>query len=202
VTAEIVKHGKGDKIVVFKFKRRKNYARKQGHRQKFTEVRIKDISPNRRGSAGIRWALEIDMAHKKGVGSSRNGRDVQSAVSRRSRSSAANAVTAGQHHHPPVRHQVAPGPQRRPRLRLHHLLAGRWRGAVRAQEQEAPPRDDVPPDADRSSADAEARGSSDAVAPAAAAPAAAAPAAAAPDAAGPPHAPPADTTSDRPPASA
>lgn len=43
VTAEIVKHGKGEKIVVFKFKRRKNYARKQGHRQKFTEVRIKDI---------------------------------------------------------------------------------------------------------------------------------------------------------------
>jgi large subunit ribosomal protein L21 len=43
VTAEIVKHGKDDKIVVFKFKRRKNYARKQGHRQKFTEVRIRDI---------------------------------------------------------------------------------------------------------------------------------------------------------------
>lgn len=44
VTAEIVKHGKGDKIVVFKMKRRKNYAKKQGHRQKFTEVRIKDIA--------------------------------------------------------------------------------------------------------------------------------------------------------------
>ena len=44
VTGEIVKHGLGDKIVVFKFKRRKNYARKQGHRQGFTEVRIKDIS--------------------------------------------------------------------------------------------------------------------------------------------------------------
>ena len=43
VTAEIVKHGRGEKIVVFKFKRRKNYARKQGHRQGFTEVRIKDI---------------------------------------------------------------------------------------------------------------------------------------------------------------
>ena len=40
VTGEIVKHGKDEKIVVFKFKRRKNYARKQGHRQKFTEVRI------------------------------------------------------------------------------------------------------------------------------------------------------------------
>jgi large subunit ribosomal protein L21 len=44
VTGEIVKHGLEDKIVVFKFKRRKNYARKQGHRQKFTEVRIKDIT--------------------------------------------------------------------------------------------------------------------------------------------------------------
>ncbi len=44
VTGEIVKHGRGEKIVVFKFKRRKNYARKQGHRQNFTEVRIKDIT--------------------------------------------------------------------------------------------------------------------------------------------------------------
>ena len=44
VTGEIVKHGRGDKIVVFKFLRRKNYARKQGHRQGFTEVRIKDIT--------------------------------------------------------------------------------------------------------------------------------------------------------------
>ncbi len=44
VTAEVVKHGRGPKIVVFKFKRRKNYARKQGHRQGFTEVRIRDIT--------------------------------------------------------------------------------------------------------------------------------------------------------------
>jgi large subunit ribosomal protein L21 len=44
VTGEIVKHGKGEKIVVFKQKRRKNYAKKQGHRQAFTEVRIKDIA--------------------------------------------------------------------------------------------------------------------------------------------------------------
>jgi large subunit ribosomal protein L21 len=44
VTGEIVKHGLGDKIVVFKFKRRKNYSKKQGHRQKFTEVRITNIS--------------------------------------------------------------------------------------------------------------------------------------------------------------
>jgi large subunit ribosomal protein L21 len=44
VTAEIVRHGLGDKIVVFKFKRRKNYAKKQGHRQKYTEIRINDIN--------------------------------------------------------------------------------------------------------------------------------------------------------------
>jgi large subunit ribosomal protein L21 len=44
VTAEIVKHGLGEKIVVFKFKRRKNYAKKQGHRQGYTEVRIGDIT--------------------------------------------------------------------------------------------------------------------------------------------------------------
>ena len=44
VTGEIVRHGKGDKIIVFKMKRRKNYAKKQGHRQGFTEVRINDIT--------------------------------------------------------------------------------------------------------------------------------------------------------------
>ena len=44
VTGEIVRHGRGEKIVIFKQKRRKNYARKRGHRQGFTEVRINDIS--------------------------------------------------------------------------------------------------------------------------------------------------------------
>lgn len=44
VAAEIVKHGRGEKIVVFKQKRRKNYARKQGHRQGFTEIRVGDIN--------------------------------------------------------------------------------------------------------------------------------------------------------------
>ena len=40
VTAEVVGLKKGEKIYVFKFKRRKNYRRKTGHRAKFTEVRI------------------------------------------------------------------------------------------------------------------------------------------------------------------
>jgi large subunit ribosomal protein L21 len=44
VTGQIVKQGRGEKLVVFKFKRRKNYARKQGHRQGFTEIRIERIA--------------------------------------------------------------------------------------------------------------------------------------------------------------
>ena len=43
VLGEVVAHGKDKKIIVFKWKRRKNYRRKQGHRQKFTSVRISEI---------------------------------------------------------------------------------------------------------------------------------------------------------------
>ena len=44
VTGQIVEQGRGDKLVVFKFRRRKNYARKQGHRQGFTEIKVRDIT--------------------------------------------------------------------------------------------------------------------------------------------------------------
>jgi large subunit ribosomal protein L21 len=44
VEAEVVGQGKEPKIYVFKFKRRKNYRRKTGHRQRFTEVRITDVT--------------------------------------------------------------------------------------------------------------------------------------------------------------
>lgn len=43
VEAEVVGQGKEPKIYVFKFKRRKNYRRKTGHRQRYTEVRITDL---------------------------------------------------------------------------------------------------------------------------------------------------------------
>jgi len=43
VVGEIVRHGKDDKIIVFKFKRRKNYRRKTGHRQQFTEIKITSV---------------------------------------------------------------------------------------------------------------------------------------------------------------
>ncbi|HKX12338.1 MAG TPA: 50S ribosomal protein L21 [bacterium] len=44
VAGEIVKQDKDKKVVVFKKKRRKGYSKKQGHRQEFTEVLIKQIS--------------------------------------------------------------------------------------------------------------------------------------------------------------
>ncbi len=43
VTAEVVSHVKGDKVIVFKKKRRKGYKKKNGHRQAFTELAIKGI---------------------------------------------------------------------------------------------------------------------------------------------------------------
>ena len=41
--AEVLSHGKGDKIVVFKYKAKKNERTKQGHRQPYTELKILSI---------------------------------------------------------------------------------------------------------------------------------------------------------------
>ncbi|TVY11912.1 50S ribosomal protein L21 [Paenibacillus cremeus] len=43
VSAKVEKHGKGEKIIVFKYKAKKNYRRKQGHRQPYTKVVIEKI---------------------------------------------------------------------------------------------------------------------------------------------------------------
>ena len=43
VKAEVLQHGKDKKVIVFKKKRRKAYKVKRGHRQRFTEIAIKDI---------------------------------------------------------------------------------------------------------------------------------------------------------------
>ena len=40
---QVVEHGKGDKVIVFKYKPKKNYRKKQGHRQPYTKVKIISI---------------------------------------------------------------------------------------------------------------------------------------------------------------
>ena len=42
-TAEVVAHGKGEKIVVYKYKPKKNVRRKNGHRQPYTQIKIVEI---------------------------------------------------------------------------------------------------------------------------------------------------------------
>lgn len=67
VVTEVIRHGRGDKIVVFKFKRRKGYRRKQGHRQDFTEVRVRavDLGGGRRAEAGAATKTARKRAAKK-----------------------------------------------------------------------------------------------------------------------------------------
>ena len=43
VTAEVIDHGRGDKVTIIKFRRRKHHMKRQGHRQWFTEVKITGI---------------------------------------------------------------------------------------------------------------------------------------------------------------
>lgn len=43
ISGKVEKHGKGEKIIVFKYKAKKNYRRKQGHRQPYTKVVIEKI---------------------------------------------------------------------------------------------------------------------------------------------------------------
>ena len=46
VEASILAHGKAKKVIVFKMKRRKDYRRRNGHRQPFTELKIESITAN------------------------------------------------------------------------------------------------------------------------------------------------------------
>jgi large subunit ribosomal protein L21 len=51
VNATVVSHGRGDKVTIFKFQRRKHYRKTQGHRQSYTEIQIDDV--NGKGSTKV-----------------------------------------------------------------------------------------------------------------------------------------------------
>ena len=44
IQATVLSHGRGDKVMIFKFRRRKHYRKTQGHRQSYTEIQIGDIT--------------------------------------------------------------------------------------------------------------------------------------------------------------
>ena len=69
VTAKVVAHGRGEKVRIFKMRRRKHYQKRQGHRQNFTQIEIVAIAKFQ-VSSGV-----LQMASKKAGGSTRNGRD-------------------------------------------------------------------------------------------------------------------------------
>ena len=58
VTAEVVKEGRGGKIKIVKFHRRKHYKRQQGHRQWFTEVKIIGIKAETKAKTKAKTKLE------------------------------------------------------------------------------------------------------------------------------------------------
>ena len=52
VTATVVAEGRGEKVLVFKLKRKKQYKKMQGHRQNYVQVRINDIFVNGKALKG------------------------------------------------------------------------------------------------------------------------------------------------------
>lgn len=65
VKAEVIEQTKGDKVIVFKKKRRHNYRRKKGHRQELTLVRITDIGVAAKKKAAPKKAAAKKAALKK-----------------------------------------------------------------------------------------------------------------------------------------
>ncbi len=64
VVAKIVEHVKGDKVIVFKKKRRKGYKKKNGHRQQFTKIEIVSIGGGKAKAAKKETKAEADVKEK------------------------------------------------------------------------------------------------------------------------------------------
>jgi large subunit ribosomal protein L21 len=84
VELKVMAHRRGQKVIVYKMRPKKKTRRKNGHRQELTRVMVESISV---GGKAISWLLQpaspspslwFPMAHKKGTGSTRNGRDSNS----------------------------------------------------------------------------------------------------------------------------
>ena len=65
VDAEVVENGKADKVIIFKYKAKKDYRKKQGHRQPYTELKINGISVNGEVKAKAEEAPKAEAAEAK-----------------------------------------------------------------------------------------------------------------------------------------
>ena len=65
VTGTVLGEGRGDKILVFKLKRKKQYKKMQGHRQNFVEVRINEITVNGKSFKAEAEAAAVEAPAKK-----------------------------------------------------------------------------------------------------------------------------------------
>ena len=65
VTGTVLGEGRGDKILVFKLKRKKQYKKMQGHRQNFVEVRINEITVNGKSFKAEVEAAAVEAPAKK-----------------------------------------------------------------------------------------------------------------------------------------
>jgi large subunit ribosomal protein L21 len=61
VEAKVVKHLKGDKVIVFKKKRRKGYKKKNGHRQSFTQILIEGIVAAAAKKKATKKEVEVEV---------------------------------------------------------------------------------------------------------------------------------------------
>ena len=62
VNATVVSHGRSDKVMIFKFRRRKHYRKTQGHRQSYTEILIDDV--NGKGAVAKPVAVKAEVVAK------------------------------------------------------------------------------------------------------------------------------------------
>jgi len=64
VPATVVSHGRDDKVMIFKFRRRKHYRKTQGHRQSYTEIQIGDFGSSKTAKAAKPEAKAVKAEEK------------------------------------------------------------------------------------------------------------------------------------------
>lgn len=62
VEGTVVEHGKGQKVIIFKYKSKKDYRKKQGHRQPYTMIEIQKVSAKKARKTAVKSETETEAA--------------------------------------------------------------------------------------------------------------------------------------------